>query len=262
MGGVPGDRNVSLIVAAKEVTESKVPTGAALIAQALDRRESAGRFRAMQSIMDWDRRRLAYRTVKRAFDIVFSGVVLAIIAIPGLVLAAAIRLESEGNPFYSQIRVGQTRPDGSLTTFRMWKFRSMYRDADERLAELKEQNEIAGAMFKMREDPRVTKIGRFIRKHSIDEFPQFLNVFLGQMSVVGPRPPLPNEVAEYTEFDLQRLAVKPGITGLWQVTERNSTGFDGMVRRDLEYIAKRGIVMDLKIVLLTVLEVFSGSDAY
>ena len=238
-----------------------MPAGAALIAQALDRRESAGRFRAMQSIMDWDRTRLAYRTVKRAFDIVFSGVVLAIIAIPGLVLAAAIRLESEGNPFYSQIRVGQTRPDGSLTTFRMWKFRSMYKDADERLAELKEQNEIAGAMFKMREDPRVTKIGRFIRKHSIDEFPQFVNVFLGQMSVVGPRPPLPNEVAEYTEFDLQRLAVKPGITGWWQVTDRNSTGFDGMVQRDLEYIAKRGLITDLKIVALTVIEVITGKGA-
>lgn len=238
------------------------PAGAALISQAMDRREGAGRYRAMQSIMDWDRSRLAYRTVKRAFDIVFSGAVLLVIAIPSLVLAAAIRMESEGSPFYSQIRVGQTRPDGSLSTFRMWKFRSMYKDADERLAELKEQNEIAGAMFKMREDPRVTKIGKFIRKHSIDDFPQFINVFLGQMSVVGPRPPLPNEVAEYTEYDLQRLAVKPGITGLWQVTERNSTGFDGMVRRDLEYIAKRGVITDFKIILLTVLEVFNGSDAY
>jgi lipopolysaccharide/colanic/teichoic acid biosynthesis glycosyltransferase len=237
------------------------PAGAALIAQAMDQREGAGRYRAMQSIMDWDRSRLAYRAVKRAFDVVFSGCVLAVIAVPSLVLAAAIRLESEGNPFYSQIRVGQTRPDGSLTTFRMWKFRSMYRDADERLAELKERNEIAGAMFKMREDPRVTKIGKFIRKHSIDEFPQFLNVFFGQMSVVGPRPPLPNEVAEYTEYDLQRLAVKPGITGWWQVTERNSTGFDGMVRRDLEYIAKRGVFFDLKIILLTVIEVVSGNGA-
>ena len=243
----------------KYVTDA--PAGAALIAQAMDRHEGGGRYKAMQSIMDWDRSRLAYRAVKRAFDIVFSGAALVLIAIPGLVLAAAIRLESEGSPFYSQIRVGQTRPDGSLTTFRMWKFRSMYRDADERLAELKEQNEIAGAMFKMREDPRVTKIGKFIRKHSIDEFPQFLNVFLGQMSVVGPRPPLPNEVAQYTEHDLQRLAVKPGITGLWQVTERNSTGFDGMVRRDLEYIAKRSVVTDLKIVLLTVVEVFTGGGA-
>ena len=238
------------------------PAGAALIAQAMGRRDGAGRYKAMQSIMDWDRSRLAYRGVKRAFDIVFSGAVLAVIAIPSLVLAAAIRIESEGNPFYSQIRVGQTRPDGSLTTFRMWKFRSMYKDADERLAELKEQNEIAGAMFKMRVDPRVTKIGRFIRKHSIDEFPQFLNVFLGQMSVVGPRPPLPNEVAQYTEYDLQRLAVKPGITGWWQVTDRNSTGFDGMVQRDLEYIAKRGILTDLKIIALTVIEVITGNGAF
>lgn len=237
------------------------PAGAALVAQAMSDSDANVRYKAMQSIKDWDRTRLAYRTVKRAFDIVFSGCVLAIIAIPSLVLAAAIRLESEGNPFYSQIRVGQNHRDGSLSTFRMWKFRSMYKDADERLAELKEQNEIAGAMFKMREDPRVTKIGKFIRKHSIDEFPQFLNVFLGQMSVVGPRPPLPNEVAEYTEYDLQRLAVKPGITGWWQVTERNSTGFDGMVRRDLEYIANRGIFTDLKIVVLTVIEVITGKGA-
>ena len=236
--------------------------GAALVAQAMNGGDASMRYKAMQAVKDWDRTRLAYRTVKRVFDIVFSSCVLAVIAIPSLVLAAAIRLESEGNPFYSQIRVGQTRPDGSLSTFRMWKFRSMYKNADERLADLKEQNEIAGAMFKMREDPRVTRIGKFIRKHSIDEFPQFVNVFLGQMSVVGPRPPLPNEVAEYTEYDLQRLAVKPGITGLWQVTERNSTGFDGMVRRDLEYIAKRGVITDFKIILLTVLEVFNGSDAY
>lgn len=248
-------------VSNKNEYATDTPVGAALIAQAMDRREAAGRYRAMQSIMDWDRSRLAYRAAKRAFDIAFSGCVLAIIAVPSLVLAAAIRLESEGNPFYSQIRVGQTRSDGSLTTFRMWKFRSMYKDADERLAELKGQNEIAGAMFKMREDPRVTKIGRFIRKHSIDEFPQFLNVFLGQMSVVGPRPPLPNEVAEYTEYDLQRLAVKPGITGWWQVTDRNDTDFDGMVRRDLEYIAKRGVVTDLKIVALTVVEMITGGGA-
>ena len=235
--------------------------GAALVAQAMSGGDASMRYKAMQAVKDWDRTRLAYRTVKRAFDIVFSGSVLAVIAVPSLVLAAAIRLESEGNPFYSQIRIGQTHRDGTLSTFRMWKFRSMYKDADERLAELNERNEIAGAMFKMKDDPRVTKIGKFIRKHSIDEFPQFLNVFLGQMSVVGPRPPLPNEVAEYTEYDLQRLAVKPGITGWWQVTERNSTGFDGMVRRDLEYIANRGIFTDLKIVILTVIEVITGKGA-
>ena len=249
------------IVSDKTEYSAGAPAGAALIAQAMNGGEAGMRYKAMQAVKDWDRTRLAYRSVKRVFDIVFSGCVLAVIAVPSLVLAAAIRLESEGNPFYSQIRVGQTHRDGSLSTFRMWKFRSMYKDADERLAELKGQNEIAGAMFKMKDDPRVTKIGKFIRKHSIDEFPQFVDVFLGQMSVVGPRPPLPNEVAEYTEYDLQRLAVKPGITGWWQVTERNSTGFDGMVRRDLEYIAKRGVVTDLKIVLLTVVEVFTGGGA-
>lgn len=249
------------IVSDKTENSVEAPVGASLVAQAMSGGDSSMRYKAMQAVKDWDNSRLAYRTAKRAFDIVFSGCVLAVIAIPSLVLAAAIRLESEGNPFYSQIRVGQTHRDGSLTIFRMWKFRSMFKDADKRLVELKGQNEIAGAMFKMRDDPRVTKIGRFIRKHSIDEFPQFLNVFLGQMSVVGPRPPLPNEVAEYTEYDLQRLAVKPGITGWWQVTERNSTGFDGMVRRDLEYIANRGIFTDLKIVVLTVIEVITGKGA-
>lgn len=249
------------IVSDKTENSVEAPVGASLVAQAMSGGDSSMRYKAMQAVKDWDNSRLAYRTAKRAFDIVFSGCVLAVIAIPSLVLAAAIRLESEGNPFYSQIRVGQTHRDGSLSTFRMWKFRSMFKDADKRLVELKGQNEIAGAMFKMRDDPRVTKIGRFIRKHSIDEFPQFLNVFLGQMSVVGPHPPLPNEVAEYTEYDLQRLAVKPGITGWWQVTERNSTGFDGMVRRDLEYIANRGIFTDLKIVVLTVIEVITGKGA-
>lgn len=249
------------IVSDKTENSVEAPVGASLVAQAMSGGDSSMRYKAMQAVKDWGNSRLAYRTAKRAFDIVFSGCVLAVIAIPSLVLAAAIRLESEGNPFYSQIRVGQTHRDGSLSTFRMWKFRSMFKDADKRLVELKGQNEIAGAMFKMREDPRVTKIGKFIRKHSIDELPQFLNVFLGQMSVVGPRPPLPNEVAEYTEYDLQRLAVKPGITGWWQVTERNSTGFDGMVRRDLEYIANRGIFTDLKIVVLTVIEVITGKGA-
>lgn len=249
------------IVSDKTENSVEAPVGASLVAQAMSGGDSSMRYKAMQAVKDWDNSRLAYRTAKRAFDIVFSGCVLAVIAIPSLVLAAAIRLESEGNPFYSQIRVGQTHRDGSLSTIRMWKFRSMFKDADKRLVELKGQNEIAGAMFKMRDDPRVSKIGRFIRKHSIDEFPQFLNVFLGQMSVVGPRPPLPNEVAEYTEYDLQRLAVKPGITGWWQVTERNSTGFDGMVRRDLEYIANRGIFTDLKIVVLTVIEVITGKGA-
>ena len=255
------DVGLKEIVSDKTEYSSGAPAGTALVAHAMSGDDASVQYKLCRPLKDWDRTRLGYRAVKRAFDIAFSGCVLAVIAVPSLVLAAAIRLGSEGNPFYSQIRVGQTHRDGSLSTFRMWKFRSMYKDADERLAELKGQNEIAGAMFKMRDDPRVTKIGRFIRKHSIDEFPQFLNVFLGQMSVVGPRPPLLNEVAEYTEYDLQRLAVKPGITGWWQVTDRNDTDFDGMVRRDLEYIAKRGVATDLKIVALTVVEMITGRGA-
>ena len=172
------DRDVDLNLTSKEVTGQNAPVGAALVSQAM-KRDASMRYKAMQAVKDWDHTRLGYRVVKRAFDIVFSGCVLAFIAVPSLVLAAAIRLESEGNPFYSQIRVGQTHRDGRLSTFRMWKFRSMYKDADERLAEFKGQNEIAGAMFKMKDDPRVTRIGKFIRKHSIDEFPQFVNVFLG-----------------------------------------------------------------------------------
>lgn len=124
------------------------------------------RYKAMQAVKDRDRTRLATGRKARLRHRVQRTVLAA--DMPSLVLAAAIRLESEGNPFYSQISVGQTHRDGSLSTFRMWKFRSMYRDADERLAELKERNEIAGAMFKMKDDPRVTRIGRFIRKHSID----------------------------------------------------------------------------------------------
>ena len=215
----------------------------------------------MQELRDWDGRRFAYHFVKRAFDLVFSGCVLAVILVPSAVLAAAIRLESEGNPFYGQVRVGKTHCDGSLSTFRMWKFRSMYKDAEARLKDLLDKNEVGGAMFKIKDDPRVTRIGRFIRKHSIDEFPQFLNVFLGNMSVVGPRPPLPREVALYTSHDLQRLAVKPGITGLWQVTDRNNTDFDGMVALDLKYIETLSLALDLKIILATVTEVFSGEGA-
>lgn len=205
--------------------------------------------------------RPVYRFFKRAFDIAFSGCVIAVAAIPSAVLAIAIRLESPGNPFYSQERMGRLDKDGRLTTFRMWKFRSMYKDADERLVELLDKNEVKGAMFKMRDDPRVTRIGRFIRKHSIDEFPQFINVFLGRMSVVGPRPPLPREIPEYTQRDFGRLAVKPGLTGPWQVSGRNDLDFADMVDLDLDYIQNRGFFYDLGIIFKTVKVVFTGDGA-
>ena len=151
--------------------------------------------------------------------------------------------------------------DGKPTYFTMWKFRSMVKDADKQLEQLLDKNEVEGPMFKMHDDPRITRIGKFIRKHSIDEFPQFLNVFLGDMSVVGPRPPLPREVEKYDSWAMQRLAVKPGLTGPWQVGGRSDVDFDDMVRLDLGYITKRSVKTDLKLIAQTVLVVFTGKGA-
>lgn len=205
--------------------------------------------------------RRGYRVVKRGFDIVFSAAVIAAAAVPSALLCLAIRLESPGNPIYSQVRMGRLDRDGTLHPFRMYKFRSMYADADERLAELLDRNEVEGAMFKMRDDPRVTRIGRFIRRHSIDEFPQFVNVLLGQMSVVGPRPPLPREIPEYEGCDFRRLTVKPGLTGPWQVSGRSDLSFHDMVELDLDYIKKRSFLYDLKLIARTVKVVFTGEGA-
>lgn len=175
-----------------------------------------------------------------------------------LIVAIAIKLEDPVGPiFYAQVRLGKQQ-----RKFKMYKFRSMVVDADKRLKKLLEFNEVDGAMFKMKEDPRVTTVGRFIRKYSLDELPQLVNVLLGQMSLVGPRPPLPREVAEYTDFDKQRLAVKPGCTGLWQVTLRSEADFEEMVRLDLEYIDRRGFWFDLYVLILTIAVFFKPNGAY
>lgn len=205
--------------------------------------------------------RHGYRIAKRTFDIAFSAAVIAVAAVPSALLCLAIRLESPGCPIYSQIRMGRIDRDGTLYPFRMYKFRSMYADADERLAELLDKNEVEGAMFKMKDDPRVTRIGRFIRRHSIDEFPQFVNVLLGQMSLVGPRPPLPREIPEYSERDFRRLTVKPGLTGPWQVSGRSDLSFSEMVDLDLDYIEKRSFLYDLSLIAKTVRVVFTGEGA-
>lgn len=205
--------------------------------------------------------RWGYRFVKRAFDIAFSLVAIAVLLIPSIVLCAAIRLESPGNPLYSQKRVGRIGRDGQIRTFDMYKFRSMHKDADERLAELADLNEADGPLFKIKDDPRVTRIGKFIRKHSIDELPQFLNCLMGQLSCVGPRPPLPSEVAQYDERAMRRLSVKPGLTGYWQVRGRSDTGFEEMVDMDLAYIEERSFLVDLKVVAKTVAAMFNGKGA-
>ena len=205
--------------------------------------------------------RWGYRFVKRAFDIAFSLVAIAVLLIPSIVLCAAIRLESPGNPLYSQKRVGRIGRDGQIRTFDMYKFRSMHKDADERLAELADLNEADGPLFKIKDDPRVTRIGKFIRKHSIDELPQFLNCLMGQLSCVGPRPPLPSEVAQYDERAMRRLSVKPGLTGYWQVRGRSDTGFEEMVDLDLKYIEERSFLVDLKVIAKTVAAMFDGKGA-
>ena len=138
----------------------------------------------------------------------------------------------------------------------------MVPNAEQLLEKLKNQNEINGAMFKMKNDPRITKVGRFIRKHSLDELPQLVNVIKGNMSLVGPRPSLPSEVEQYDEYDMQRLLVMPGCTGLWQTTERNNVDFDGMVKLDLKYIENAGLLEDIKIIILTVKIIFIPNSSY
>ncbi|AHA04798.1 multidrug MFS transporter [Pediococcus pentosaceus SL4] len=201
--------------------------------------------------------RYVYRFFKRMLDIVASVIGLIVLSPVFLIVSLAIKAEDRGPIFYSQVRLGKgQRP------FKMWKFRSMIVDADKKLEKLLEQNEVEGAMFKMKEDPRITKVGRFTRKHSLDELPQLWNVLIGEMSLVGPRPPLEREVADYSEYDKQRLIVKPGCTGFWQVTARNDVDFEGMVNLDLEYIERSGILFDISILFRTVAIVFKPNGAY
>lgn len=199
-----------------------------------------------------------YFILKRIIDIFASFLGLVLLSPLFLFVAYKIKKEEPKGPiFFSQNRVGK---DGKI--FRMYKFRSMCVDAEEKLNLLLDQNEIEGAMFKIKDDPRVTKIGKFIRKTSIDELPQLWNILKGDMSLVGPRPPLEREVAEYTNYDKQRLMVKPGATGLWQVGERNDVSFDQMVNLDLKYIKKLSTLNDFKIILKTVLIMFFPNNAY
>ncbi|UYV55465.1 sugar transferase [Priestia megaterium] len=202
--------------------------------------------------------RLLYIGCKRIIDILGSLIGLVILSVFILVIAIAIKLEDPKGPiFFSQKRVGK---DGK--EFNMYKFRSMVTDAEERLKDLLELNETTGAMFKMKNDPRVTRVGHLIRKTSIDELPQLFNVLKGDMSLVGPRPPLPREVAEYTNYDMQRLLVVPGCTGLWQISGRSNIGFKEMVNLDLEYVQKRTTLIDLKIIFKTFLVLFGSKDAF
>jgi exopolysaccharide biosynthesis polyprenyl glycosylphosphotransferase len=199
-----------------------------------------------------------YLFAKRIMDICGAFTGLIFLSWLFIIVAILIKLEDPKGPvFFKQIRIGK---DGK--EFNMYKFRSMVCDAEERLKDLLKYNEVSGAMFKMKNDPRVTKVGKIIRKTSIDELPQLWNVLKGDMSLVGPRPPLPGEVAEYTEYDKQRLLVTPGCTGLWQVSGRNDLGFHEMVELDLQYIHERSLLYDMKIILKTIKVMVRPNSAY
>ncbi|HVZ84271.1 MAG TPA: sugar transferase [Terracidiphilus sp.] len=192
--------------------------------------------------------------LKRVLDITFSTVILAVLAPILLCIAVAIKLDSRGPVFYRANRIGKKG-----RVFQCLKFRTMVRDAEKRLAEMQHMNERDGVLFKIANDPRITKVGRLLRKYSLDELPQFFNVLSGDMSIVGPRPPLASEVKEYKLGHLRRLSVTPGITGLWQVQGRQDPSFDSYVSLDLSYIENWNLWLDIKIIVRTVGVVFSGT---
>ena len=208
--------------------------------------------------------RRGYRCAKRAFDIVGATAAITLLAIPAAALCVAICVKSPGaSPIYSQWRLGRIKKDGSYRFFKMYKFRSMVPNADEQLAGLQEHNEADGPLFKIKEDPRIIPgIGQFIRRHSIDELMQLVNVLKGDMTLIGPRPPLPSEVTQYDQRALRRLTVKPGCSGPWQVSGRSDSTFGEMVAIDLDYIEHRSAGRDVALIFGTVCTIIRGGGAY
>ncbi|KAA2314351.1 WecB/TagA/CpsF family glycosyltransferase [Pseudooceanicola sediminis] len=198
-----------------------------------------------------------YGLRRRVMDIASAGAAVALLAPVALVLAAAIRIESGGPVLFRQTRIGRNGKP-----FTMYKFRSMYADAEQRRAALLATSDREGICFKSRNDPRVTRVGRLLRRLSLDELPQLLNILRGDMSIVGPRPALPEEVAAYPDRALGRLAVNPGLTGIWQVSGRAEIGFDRMVDMDLAYADARSTLLDLVIMAMTFRAVVGGRGAY
>lgn len=197
-----------------------------------------------------------YEFVKRIIDILLSILAIIVLSPIFLIVAIAIKLDSSGPVVYSQTRVGKNEKH-----FKMFKFRSMVINAEDMLKELKPMNEMDGPMFKIKEDPRITKIGRFIRKTSIDELPQLINILRGEMSIVGPRPSLPSEVEEFEPWMMERFVVKPGLTCFWQVSGRNNIPFRKWMELDIKYVKERNLWLDMKLVLKTVKVIFNGDDA-
>lgn len=198
-----------------------------------------------------------YSFTKRVFDVGASFVGLTLLSPVLLVVAIAIKLESKGPIIFSQDRVGL---NGKI--FKMYKLRSMVSNAEELKEKLLEQNEMSGPMFKMKDDPRITKVGKFIRKTSIDELPQLINVLKGDMSLVGPRPSLPKEVEQFEPWMYERLQVKPGLTCIWQVSGRNNIDFEDWMKLDIKYVRERSFFGDLKLVFRTFFVLFGDKNAH
>ncbi|MFP7473329.1 sugar transferase [Niallia taxi] len=199
-----------------------------------------------------------YLKIKRILDICCSLIALFTFSFLFVLIAVLIKMEDKKGPIiFKQIRVGK---DGRL--FNMYKFRSMVSNAEELKASLLQYNEVSGPVFKIRKDPRVTKIGKILRKTSLDEFPQLINVLKGEMSLVGPRPPLPIEVDKYSLYEKQRLSVVPGLTCYWQVSGRSNMEFSEWVELDLKYIRERSTLVDLKLICKTALVLFGSKNAY
>ena len=218
----------------------------------------------MQTVIDERQQQYAppapkpgYEICKRIFDVLMSALALIILSPLFLITAVVVWLQDGGKPIYSQIRLTKGGKE-----FRMYKFRSMRVDAEALLDELMDQNEMTGPAFKMKDDPRITPVGRFIRKTSIDELPQLINIIKGDMSIIGPRPPLPREVAQYTEYQMHRLDVKTGLACYHECMGRSdSNDFDEWVESDLKYIRERSFLTDLKVIFLTIKVVLTGKGA-
>lgn len=198
----------------------------------------------------------SYYIIKRIIDIIGSLLGLILMSPFMLITAAAVKLTSDGPVFFVQERVGKK---GKL--FRMYKFRSMVKDAEDHLEELKEQNEMSGPMFKIEDDPRITAVGKFIRRTSIDELPQLFNILKGDMSMVGPRPNLPQEVEKFNSYQKLKLSAKPGLTCYWQVMGRSSIDFEDWMKLDIKYIEERNTWIDIKLIFKTVKVLFGDKNA-
>lgn len=205
----------------------------------------------------YEKKNPVYIFLKRAFDITMSGIAILLLSPIFIATAIAIKIEDNGPVFFTQNRAGK-----NLKPFKMWKFRSMYVNADEKLKELMAGNEQTGHAFKIKDDPRITKVGKFIRKYSIDELPQLFNVFLGDMSIVGPRPILVFQMEECDDYDKQRLIVQPGLTCIWQVSGRANIKWDQWIELDLDYIDKMSVWTDIKLIIKTVPVVLTGDGAF